>query len=702
MKLETQDPSDRRVEVEGRLEKELSKLAMIKENLQKSNNITNGMVSILSTFEKRLARLEETILPVYNETGSLQRCQQNIEKALGSLEHIISYYSVAEEVEGIIRAGPSAKGLDDFLMVMNKLRNAMNYFEKNNPQSVELENVSSLFNLGSDALTREFKELLQKHSRPVAPITLLDLVATEDDVSGDDISVGSVGGLNEGVTSELCTMATWLISHERDDIVQIYSDLRGSIMTKSITNLREQQKSSSGGSVNALASSPTLRPKFQNRHETPGRRASKRLQAVFEKKANKMLLKASQTLENSTGLTLGSRRSVIHLEGREDVVDEQEMEGYLVCVMAVQKLMQMERTLMSNIFPNLHHNKVFQGIVQDSLSLIVQDGENIAGRAKKCIGRHEFGSVLVVLPILKSLSTLKPDFDRTVEGCDYNIRSQFTHILNTLSTTVAKGLEEVVESLRTDTSSGLPKDGTVHELTSNMLVLVSNLIEFKETIAKVLGQEAAYESALTHLPKSQVEDRDAALLSIYIKKVLSQLNCSLVSKSEGYQEVGVRAIFRLNNCHHVLKALQRSQPFLNVLSISEPDSQQTYIDMISTHKKAYQQSWNKVLSYISTDENISLSAGKMRDKDRNAVKERFAGFNKEMEDISKQQRGYSIPDVELRESLKRDNKEFVLPKYNAFYDKYSGLPFTKNPEKYVKYTPDQVASLIDRFFDLAA
>lgn len=40
-----------------------------------------------------------------------------------------------------------------------------------------------------------------------------------------------------------------------------------------------------------------------------------------------------------------------------------------------------------------------------------------------------------------------------------------------------------------------------------------------------------------------------------------------------------------------------------------------------------------------------------------------------MEEILKLQRGYTIPDVELREGLKRDNKEFVLPKYSAFYDK---------------------------------
>lgn len=40
-----------------------------------------------------------------------------------------------------------------------------------------------------------------------------------------------------------------------------------------------------------------------------------------------------------------------------------------------------------------------------------------------------------------------------------------------------------------------------------------------------------------------------------------------------------------------------------------------------------------------------------------------------MEEMARVQRGYSIPDMELRESLKRDNKEYILPKYNAFYEK---------------------------------
>lgn len=73
-----------------------------------------------------------------------------------------------------------------------------------------------------------------------------------------------------------------------------------------------------------------------------------------------------------------------------------------------------------------------------------------------------------------------------------------------------------------------------------------------------------------------------------------------------------------------------------------------------------------------------------------------------MEECVKVQRSYSIPDEDLRDSLKRDNKETLLPKYSHFYDTYASVPFSKNPEKYVKYNSAEIATLLDKFFDVAA
>nr|CAD7462409.1 unnamed protein product [Timema tahoe] len=843
---------------------ELSNLNLLKERVDKSSQLTKGMVVILSTFEHRLARLEETILPVYNETGNLQRRQESIldrlavwrpnsdpetlfcfiiiftswyvrlqtdrqtdreflllalwlrresftgpggrqrptaalvhqvvfktptypsaslpraslatakvelerkprdpdiEKTLSALDHVIGFYSVSQEVEPVIRAGPgsvanSGAGFDTFLKALDKLQMAQEYFEKNNPQS------ATLFNSGGDALNREFKELLFRHSKPVPPISLLDLVGTDDDTPGEETSTSSLNHFPDAVTAELTRIAEWLIVHGRDEYMNVYARVRANVLLKSLQHLKEQQKTASGGSMQgvAAASSPMVRQKFQSRHETPSRRASKRLQHVFEKKANKMLLRASQTLEHSTGLTLGSRRSGLHQvgvysnkrtntpvkESREDVVDEQEMENYLVCVMALQRLMQSERSLMVGIIPLQHHHQVFEIVIREAMDLVVQDGEvgvgnwsilleiftrsldyNIASRAKRCINRHDFAAVLVVFPILKHLLTMKPEFERTVEGCDFYVRSKFASILNTLHGTGSKALEEFVESVRSDPSTQLPKDGTVHELTSNVLVFLEQLLDYVDTIGGVLSQESLYSNALTLVPNASKVDKNKVLLGIYIsecrcesisfsfesntnfgsitsiEKVLVQLSSTLFSKSDLYNDMCLRAVFRLNNTHYVLKALQRSG-LLDLVRLSEPECEEMYHQMIQDHKTAYCQSWSKILSHIWSGEDGPIAlvfVGKLRDKDRNLIKERFAGFNKEMEEIAKVQRGYSIPDVELRECLKRDNKEYILPKYNAFYEKYSNIPFTKNPEKYIKYTSEQVSALIDRFFDVAA
>lgn len=67
----------------------------------------------------------------------------------------------------------------------------------------------------------------------------------------------------------------------------------------------------------------------------------------------------------------------LYSESREDVVDEQEMENYLVCVMALQKLMQSERTLMVGIVPLQHQHQVFEIVIRDAMDMVVQDGEVI-------------------------------------------------------------------------------------------------------------------------------------------------------------------------------------------------------------------------------------------------------------------------------------------------------------------------------------
>lgn len=118
-------------------------MAILKDHVDKYNDLTKQMSTILTTFENRLGKLEQTILPVYNVTKSLQRQQQNLDLTLGSLEKVLSHYSISQEVCNIIHQGPNSENIAEFLEALDKLQNAKEYF-LNNTTSVELENVVSI------------------------------------------------------------------------------------------------------------------------------------------------------------------------------------------------------------------------------------------------------------------------------------------------------------------------------------------------------------------------------------------------------------------------------------------------------------------------------------------------------------------------------------------------------------------------------
>ena len=60
------------------MSQEANNLALLKACLSRSGTNTQNMLGILNSFESRLQRLENTIVPVYNETENLRRRQESI------------------------------------------------------------------------------------------------------------------------------------------------------------------------------------------------------------------------------------------------------------------------------------------------------------------------------------------------------------------------------------------------------------------------------------------------------------------------------------------------------------------------------------------------------------------------------------------------------------------------------------------------
>ncbi|XP_063473208.1 exocyst complex component 7 isoform X16 [Symphalangus syndactylus] len=646
-----QEASARRREIEDKLKQEEETLSFIRDSLEKSDQLTKNMVSILSSFESRLMKLENSIIPVHKQTENLQRLQENVEKTLSCLDHVISYYHVASDTEKIIKEGPTGR-LEEYLGSMAKIQKAVEYFQDNSPDSPELNKVKLLFERGKEALESEFRSLMTRHSKVVSPVLILDLVSGDDDLEAqEDVALEH---LPESVLQDVIRISRWLVEYGRNqDFMNVYYQIRSSQLDRSIKGLKEHFHKSSSSS--GVPYSPAIPNK---RKDTPTKKPVKR-------------------------------------PGRDDMLDV-ETDAYIHCVSAFVKLAQSEYQLLADIIPEHHQKKTFDSLIQDALDGLMLEGENIVSAARKAIVRHDFSTVLTVFPILRHLKQTKPEFD---QGTAASTKNKLPGLITSMETIGAKALEDFADNIKNDPDKeyNMPKDGTVHELTSNAILFLQQLLDFQETAGAMLASQETSSSATSY--SSEFSKR---LLSTYICKVLGNLQLNLLSKSKVYEDPALSAIFLHNNYNYILKSLEKSE-LIQLVAVTQKTAERSYREHIEQQIQTYQRSWLKVTDYIAEKNLPVFQPGvKLRDKERQVIKERFKGFNDGLEELCKIQKAWAIPDTEQRDRIRQAQKTIVKETYGAFLQKFGSVPFTKNPEKYIKYGVEQVGDMIDRLFDTSA
>ncbi|XP_034264501.1 exocyst complex component 7 isoform X14 [Pantherophis guttatus] len=706
--IPTEEASARRREIEEKLKQEEETLSFIRESLEKSDQLTRNMVSILSSFESRLMKLENSIIPVHKQTENLQRLQENVEKTLFCLDHIISYYHVAKDTEKIIKEGPTGR-LEEYLGCMAKIQKAVEYFQDNNPDSPELNRVKLLFERGKESLESEFRSLMTRNSKPVPPILILDLITLDDDLkTQEDVSLEH---LPESVLQDIVRISGWLVEYGRNhDFMNVYYQIRSSQLDRSIKGLKEHFRKNSSSS--GIPYSPAVQNK---RKDTPTKKPIKR-PGTIRKAQNLLKQYSQQCLDGKKGAS-----NLIPIEGhehdlrakhlsdslvdkhgsvagRDDMLD-MEIDAYIHCVSAFIKLAQSEYQLLTEIIPEHHQKKTFDSLIQESLDNLMIEGDNIVSAARKAIMRHDYSAVLTIFPILRHLKQTKPEFDQVLQGTAASTKNKLPSLITSMETTGAKALEHFADNIKNnpDKEYNMPKDGTVHELTSNAILFLQQLLDFQETAGAMLASQETSSSASSY--SSEFSRR---LLSTYICKVLGNLQLNLLSKSKVYEDPALSAIFLLNNYNYILKSLEKSE-LIQLVAVTQKTAERSYRELIEQQILTYQCSWLKVTDYIS-DKNLPVfqPGVKLKDKERQVIKERFKGFNDGLEELCKIQKAWAIPDTEQRDNIRHAQKTIVEETYATFLNRYGSVPFTKNPEKYIKYRVEQVGEMIEKLFDTSA
>ncbi|KAM4623785.1 exocyst complex component 7 isoform 3-T3 [Polymixia lowei] len=679
--IPTEDASARKREIEEKLKQEQETLSFIRENLEKSDQLTKGMVSILSSFESRLMQLENSIIPVHKQTENLQRLQENVDKTLSCMDHVISYYHVAKDTDRIIREGPTGR-LDEYLACIAKIQKAVEYFQDNNPDSPELNTVKARFEKGKELLEAEFRSLLTRYSKPVPPILILDAISMDDELEVQEEV--TLEHLPEAVLQDIICISGWLVEYGRNqDFMNVYFQIRSSQLDRSIKGLKDHFRKNSASS--GILYSPAVQTK---RKDTPTKKPPKRPVYIPGHDHDLRVKHHSDALTEKHGAAAG----------KDDVLDI-EIDSYIHCMSAFVKLAQSEYALLTEIIPEHHQKKTFDSLIQEALDNLMLEGDNIVSAARRAIMRHDYSAVLTIFPILRHLKTIKQDFDTTLQGTAASTKNKLPTLITSMETIGAKALEEFADSIKNDPDKeyNMPKDGTVHELTSNAILFLQQLLDFHETAGAMLASQETSSSASSY--SSEFSKR---LLSAYICKVLGNLQLNLRSKSKVYEDSALSAIFLHNNYNYILKSLEKSDLIL-LVTVTEKKAESSYRELIEQEIQTYQRSWLRVTEHL-TDRNMPVfqPGTKLKDKERQVIKDKFKGFNDGLDELCKIQKVWAIPDKEQRDFIRQAQKKVVSQAYRAFLHRCANISFTKNPEKYHKYRPEQVEEMIERLFDTSA
>lgn len=690
-----------------KLELETQSLSLLKEMSQKCCTHTTSIRNILSEFDDRLAKLERNIQPVYKETGNLQSKQADLVKTLEKLDYVIQYYSVTSEVDEIIRAGPSNQ-LDTYMECLKKLKSAIQYFSQNNPGSPEYMNVSSLFKYSCEAVEKEFKLTLQRYSSPMAPIALLDII--NDDAAEQQLDSTNSGNTNTTTSTsgslrryqpdlpsdkieDLHLMAEWLCYNCSEDLVNIYSDLRSDYISKSLKSLQDYQKSRSvtitmistvsergpAGSSRSSVDSPEMAVNKKrvgvsgsntSSRDSAYRRTPKSIQLAFRRKLHNVI----------PGDVLSPHK--VTTNSIDDIsISEREIVSYLTCITAFHKLAVNELNLMSSIIPPNLKTSIYNRVIQDALWLIAKEANNLTLRVKKSIARHDFKSALNLFPILRHQTLRRHNFDLLFDGCFSEALVRFQGLTITFQATISKSLEEFGGFVKNDTDMKVPNDGTVHELTNNVMIFVEQLHEYLDIMSSVIPVKDMKAMENT-------TDKNRHGFAQYITRILASLGETIQRKAETYTSLHLVFLFKLNNFHYILKRLRESG-LLEIVHSYNNNVADIYERLIIDSKNEYIKSLFPVMNYLRD----------LQDVRTKSIKDRFTGFNKEFQELYRLTRTYAVPDIELRIQLRDACKDEFLPHYQQFYNYYINQDFSKNKEKYVKYTPELLASMIDQFFE---
>ncbi|KAJ1695859.1 hypothetical protein LUZ63_012557 [Rhynchospora breviuscula] len=617
----------------------------LRESLEKSKILTETMVAKLGSFDSRLSALDSAMRPIQARTHAVRTAHENIDKTLRSADVILSQFDKTHEAEKIIMRGPN-EDLKGYLEAVDKLRSVARFFSSNKSyKSSDLSNVNSLLAKAISKMENEFQRQITSRSKAVDPDKLFDCLPSSLRPSSESPSHPSETGKN---------------------------------LTNG--NLSEKQEV-------AVYTPPTLiDPRFV---PLLSKLAQQLVQAGHHAQCLKLYRDA-----RASALEMSLKNLGVEKLSKEEVQKMQweSLEAKIgnwihFMRIAVKLLFAAERQLCNKIFEGVDSLKdeCFAEVTSNSLSVLLSFGEAVA-KSKRSPEK-----LFVLLDMYEIMRELQPDIEVIFEGkaCREMQESALT-LAKRLAQTAQETFTDFEEAVEKDATKTTVADGTVHPLTSYVINYVKFLFDYQSTL-KQLFQEFGTSG-----------DESNSQLATVTMRIMQALQTNLDAKSKQYKDQALTYLFLMNNIHYMVRSVRRSE----AKDLLGDDWIQRHRRIVQQNANQYRRvAWAKVLQCISA-QGLTSSGGTgvgesgSGGASRALIKDRFRSFNIQIEELYQRQCQWTVPDPELRESLRLAVAEVLLPAYRSFIKRFGPLvENSKNPQKYIKYTAEDLEKMLGEFFE---
>lgn len=742
---------------EMKIQHESQTIDLLNKCLSESEDNTLKMNNMLNNFESRLTSLHDLIVPIYDSTNTLQIKHSNITKTVSKLDNIIEYYNSVKNLSLVIQAGPG-KDINTYISQLNKLRLAIDYFEVNKNQSQKKQN-EDLWVQGKLNVEREFDQLLSKCSD-----TARAIIDRDTDIKSNDQQIDAKSlNLKESDLNQMNCIIEWFKQVEPKYLDQLYMKMieaRNQLILDKLKKMSEKSRASGNqkNTGNLMSMSPGQSGSMNRSKSIVTSNSSSNFSQITNRRTENLLsssgdLKRKQSKVNMDQMGhSGNRSQSVAAVVFEQDFEQSECVNFIYCARLSLRMFYIENIFIGELFDanqKMVAHKILERLFDPVLKFLRGEAEQLATNMKMITSKLTSKYVIAMFSVLSDLAKMKPAFISVLEGMQKGLSGRssvqnssidsFLDIFVEIERACSSTLKDIIEEIKNDPSSVQP-NGNIHSITTEVITFIKNLLPFDliaglianvlisdnkqqmpSEIEKNLRHEALKTSnqpftQLAYKFHSEAEIQTYRIaLTEYFYKLFRWLNLSLKNKAENYENQNLKWIFLLNNSYKISKLFSDASQATRrkkttgkcetldelFLQTGKRDLKLLYDSDILNFKREYSKCWSRLLSFIrDLNEKNPFTEGKLKDKERQLLKDRFSGFNKEFEEIYESQKKFYIPSEqsELAEILRQDNTIYIISQYKRFYETYSRIQFATNREKYVKYTPEDLTERIREFF----